>query len=198
MKFITSPENSNYSNQGKIKEQEQKYEEEDQYGDDGDDEEHNYSNDFETNIQSPEKSIIQTTNQDQNNISNINNNNINIINNKKLNKHQRQVNFVEGFVSDTFVHREKHTPEEVSQLFYTQDEAIRFQYDYDREAQRADKDGIDWLNWMMGRSEEDRIKHEQEDELEQYHQQDYWEDNDQYELEENEDDYNSQSEEDMW
>lgn len=58
-------------------------------------------------------------------------------------KHQNQVNFVDGYVSDTFIHREKHDDEDVPQLFYTQNEAMQFQYDYDREAERALRDGLD-------------------------------------------------------
>lgn len=176
--------------------------------------ENDYSmSDFETSMNSPEKSLTKiisqkennnTDNNDQNNnnnnnsdnsiVNNNNNDNNNTDNNAPIKPKKRQVNFVEGFVSDMFVHREKHTPEEVSQLFYTQNEAMRFQYDYDREAQRADNEGVDWLKWMMNRSEEDRIRHEQEDESEQYMNQDYWEDNDQYDQYEEE----SQSGEDMW
>jgi hypothetical protein len=103
----------------------------------------------------------------------------------------RHVNFVDGLISDTFIHREKHTPEEVPDLFYTHDESIKFQYDYDREAQRADSEGISWLNWMMKRTEEERKKHEEEDDLLQHEYQDYWEGNEQYDEE-------SQSGDEMW
>jgi hypothetical protein len=106
-------------------------------------------------------------------------------------KPKRTVNFLDGLVSDTFVHREKHALEDVPELFYTQDESMKFQYDYDREAQRADSDGVSWLDWMMERTEEERLKHEEEDELHQHEYQDYWEGNEQYEEE-------SQSGDEMW
>jgi hypothetical protein len=108
------------------------------------------------------------------------------------NPQSRRVNFLDGLISDTFVPREKHSPEEVPDLFYTHEESIKFQYDYDREAQRADTEGITWLDWMMKRTEDDRKKHEEEDDLLQHEYQDYWEGNDQYEDEE------SQSGDEMW
>lgn len=107
-------------------------------------------------------------------------------------RQSRRVNFLDGLISETFIHREKHSPEDVPDLFYTHDESIKFQYDYDREAQRADNEGISWLDWMMKRTEEERKKHEVEDDLLQQEYQDYWEGNDQYEEEE------SQSEDEMW
>jgi hypothetical protein len=112
-------------------------------------------------------------------------------------KAEKKVNFPQNLVSDTFVLREKHAPEDIPDLFYTQEESMRFQYDLDRETQRADSDGVSWLDWMMERSEEDRLKHEEEDELLQHEYQDYWEGNERYQEEEEEGE-ESQSGDEMW
>ena len=60
----------------------------------------------------------------------------------------RRVQFSQSVVSDTFYHRLKYAPEEVVDLFYTHEEAMQFQYDYDREATKAEAEGREWTEYV--------------------------------------------------
>eukprot|EP00602_Paraphysomonas_sp_CaronLab_P006455 CAMPEP_0185032506 /NCGR_PEP_ID=MMETSP1103-20130426/20641_1 /TAXON_ID=36769 /ORGANISM="Paraphysomonas bandaiensis, Strain Caron Lab Isolate" /LENGTH=347 /DNA_ID=CAMNT_0027568435 /DNA_START=232 /DNA_END=1272 /DNA_ORIENTATION=+ len=111
---------------------------------------------------------------------------------KDVEKGARRVTFVEGIVSDTFFHRQKYAPHELSELFYTHEEAMQFQFDFDREAQRADSDGKEWTEWIMERSEEQLEQDAIEDAAMQDDFRDYWEGNEAYE------DSPSGSSNDMW
>lgn len=70
----------------------------------------------------------------------------------------------ESVVSDVFVTREKYAGEEVQELFYTQDEAVRFSLDYSRETMKAEMAGLTWYTWWADREEEDVQKDEEEEE----------------------------------
>jgi hypothetical protein len=61
-----------------------------------------------------------------------------------VSKGERRVRFPDHIVSDTFYHRLKYAPDEVAELFYTHSEAMQFQYDYDREATKAEAEGREW------------------------------------------------------
>lgn len=76
---------------------------------------------------------------------------------------RRGVYFPEDVVSSTVYHRMKYQPEEAADLFYTQEESMQFQYDYDREMNRAEEADLKWYDWIMGRSEEQLLADEEED-----------------------------------
>ena len=77
----------------------------------------------------------------------------------------KRVHFAAEVVSDTFLHRTKYTPEEVSTLFYTHDEAYQFQADYSYEIYRAESLGLTWEAWWEAREQED-VEREEEEERE--------------------------------
>ncbi|CAE7561268.1 unnamed protein product, partial [Symbiodinium microadriaticum] len=83
-------------------------------------------------------------------------------------------------VSDTFYHRLKYAPDEVADLFYTHEEAMQFQYDYDREATKAEAEGREWTEWIMERTEEELAADELEYAAVQDDFRNYW-DGDEYE-----------------
>jgi hypothetical protein len=75
----------------------------------------------------------------------------------------KRVHFAAEVVSDTFLHRTKYTPEEVSTLFYTHDEAYQFQADYSYEIYRAESLGLTWEAWWDAREQEDVEREEEEE-----------------------------------
>jgi len=77
----------------------------------------------------------------------------------------KRVHFASEVVSDTFLHRTKYTPEEVSTLFYTHDEAYQFQADYSYEIYRAESLGLTWEAWWEAREQGD-VEREEEEERE--------------------------------
>lgn len=80
----------------------------------------------------------------------------------------RKVTFIEPLVSDVYLTRYKYDREEVSNMFYTAEEGTKFQMDFDREVERSMNADKGWLEWMMERSDEDALHHEQEDETYEY------------------------------
>jgi hypothetical protein len=87
-----------------------------------------------------------------------------------------RVYFPDDVVASTLYHRMKYLPAETAELFYTQDEAMQFQYDYDREVNRADNANLDWYEWIMTRTEEQEAADEEEDAaMQQQAYEEYWE-----------------------
>jgi hypothetical protein len=94
----------------------------------------------------------------------------------------KRVVFPDDVVASTLFHRMKYVPAETAELFYTQDEAMQFQYDYDREVTRAENANLDWYEWIMTRSEEQQLADEEEDAaMEQEAYSNYWEEQEQEE-----------------
>jgi hypothetical protein len=60
--------------------------------------------------------------------------------------------------------RDKCSKEEVSELFYTHDESIKFENDYAKELEKAEVLGLTWADWIAKRTEEDILREEQEEE----------------------------------
>jgi hypothetical protein len=56
----------------------------------------------------------------------------------------------------TVLYCRKCAPHELAELFYTREEEMRFQVDYDREAQQAEVAGLDWNKWVTQHTEEDQ------------------------------------------
>ena len=81
----------------------------------------------------------------------------------------KRVHFASEVVSDTFLHRTKYTPEEVSTLFYTHDEAYQFQADYSYEIYRAESLGLTWEAWWEAREQGDVEREEEEERERQAH-----------------------------
>ena len=69
----------------------------------------------------------------------------------------------ESVVSEVFVTREKYNGAETEELFYTQDEAVRFSLDYSKETMKAEMAGQTWYDWWQQREEEDVIRDEEEE-----------------------------------
>ena len=115
---------------------------------------------------------------------------VNFYDDGNINKQQpKHVRFSDGVVTSTLYHRMKFTPAETGDLFYTQDEAMQFQYDYDREVTRADDKNLEWYEWIMTRTEEQQKLDEEEDEaLQQEAYNSYWGEQEDEEEEERDDD----------
>ena len=78
---------------------------------------------------------------------------------------RRRVRFPrDSVVSDVFVTRDKYSGEQVEELFYTQDEAMRFSLAYSKESMQAEMAGQTWYDWWQDRDEDDVLKDEQEEE----------------------------------
>jgi hypothetical protein len=76
---------------------------------------------------------------------------------------RKKVSFAPQVVTHTHHHRNKYSPEEISSLFYTHDEAHQFSADYSYEIYRAESLGVTWEAWWEARSQED-VDREEEDE----------------------------------
>ena len=76
---------------------------------------------------------------------------------------RKKVSFAPLVVTHTHHHRTKYSPEEISSLFYTHDEAHQFSADYSYEIYRAESLGVTWEAWWEARSQED-VDREEEDE----------------------------------
>ena len=59
----------------------------------------------------------------------------------------KSVQFNEILVAETFVY-EKYTRFEIMNLFYTHDDATKFQYDFECESQQAMKEGKSWIDYI--------------------------------------------------
>lgn len=127
----------------------------------------NYSNDFDEwsehsnpDIQSNEKYYRDKYEEITKSIANKNN-----ITSDNLTHHKnKSVSFSENVVSDVYLFRYKYTPSEAQEMFYCQDDALRFQYDFDREAQKALAQNMDWNDWIQERTDEDILADELQDE----------------------------------
>ena len=60
---------------------------------------------------------------------------------------ERSVQFEEILVTETFIY-EKYTRFEIMNLFYTHDDAIKFQYDFECESEQATKEGKSWIDYI--------------------------------------------------
>jgi hypothetical protein len=69
-------------------------------------------------------------------------------------KNAKRVSFAPKMVSQ-IMYRDKYSKSESVDLFWTHNEAMKFHYDYEQEAQRAEEEGISWGEWMDKRSDAD-------------------------------------------
>lgn len=79
---------------------------------------------------------------------------------------RRGIRFNDTLVSDVFYTRYKYTREETKELFYEHEEALKFQYDYDRELKKADERNLPWKDWILERTDEDVARDEREEQFE--------------------------------
>ena len=67
---------------------------------------------------------------------------------------ENRVRFANSIVSDVFLSRYKYDNEQVAELFFTREEGLKFQLDFDREFERASAENKEWIDWIMERTEE--------------------------------------------
>lgn len=74
----------------------------------------------------------------------------------------RKVNFKNPLIT-AINEREKCSREDVSQLFYTHDESMKFEHDYAKELEKAEILGLSWNDWIERRTDDDILRDEAEE-----------------------------------
>ena len=68
-------------------------------------------------------------------------------------KKRRRVSFPRDVISAVYTPRALHSEEEIPLLFYTQMEAMRFSYSYEKEVAKAAEAGIPWAEYISRKAE---------------------------------------------
>lgn len=75
-----------------------------------------------------------------------------------------KVKFVEPIVTDV-IFIDKVPKTDLSYVFFTNEESMKFEYEYSKELERAEVLGMSWMDWMNNRTDDDIARDEAEEQF---------------------------------